>query len=68
MPEAPSQRRLLIAVMLLLIVVINYLDRSNISIVRLPLSPLLSFGMAWSEQEPVLRVKKWHHADTVLER
>src|ERR1700748_3970663 len=32
-PEAPSQRRFLVAMMLFVIVVINYLDRSNISIV-----------------------------------
>jgi hypothetical protein len=32
MPEAPSQRRFLIA-MMLFVVVINYLDRSNISFV-----------------------------------
>ena len=33
MPQAPSHRRFLVAVMLFVIVVINYLDRSNISIV-----------------------------------
>jgi ACS family D-galactonate transporter-like MFS transporter len=38
MPEAPSQRRFLVAMMLFVIVVINYLDRSNISIVGPQLS------------------------------
>jgi MFS transporter, ACS family, D-galactonate transporter len=42
MPEAPSQRRFLIAMMLFVIVVINYLDRSNISIVGPQLSRALN--------------------------
>jgi MFS transporter, ACS family, D-galactonate transporter len=42
MPEAPSQRRFLIAMMLFVIVVINYLDRSNISIVGPQLSRTLN--------------------------
>ena len=42
MPEAPSQRRFLIATMLFVIVVINYLDRSNISIVGPQLSRTLN--------------------------
>jgi ACS family D-galactonate transporter-like MFS transporter len=42
MPEAPSQRRFLIAMMLFVIVVINYLDRSNISIVGPQLSRMLN--------------------------
>src|SRR6201999_2794368 len=42
MPEAPSQRRFLIALMLFVIVVINYLDRSNISIVGPQLSRTLN--------------------------
>ena len=42
MPEAPSQRRFLIAMMLFVIVVINYLDRSNISIVGPELSRTLN--------------------------
>src|SRR6202522_2832399 len=42
MPEVPSQRRFLIAVMLFFIVVINYLDRSNISIVGPQLSRTLN--------------------------
>src|ERR1700753_1682806 len=33
MPEAPTQRRFIVAMMLFVIVVINYLERSNISIV-----------------------------------
>jgi ACS family D-galactonate transporter-like MFS transporter len=41
MPEAPSQRRFLIA-MMLFVVVINYLDRSNISIVGPQLSRTLN--------------------------
>src|ERR1700691_5316942 len=41
MPEAPSQRRFLIAMMLFVIVVLNYLDRSNISIVGPQLSRAL---------------------------
>jgi ACS family D-galactonate transporter-like MFS transporter len=42
MPEAPSQRRFLVAMMLFVIVVINYLDRSNISIVGPQLSQALN--------------------------
>ncbi len=42
MPEVPSQRRFLIAMMLFVIVVINYLDRSNISIVGPQLSRALN--------------------------
>ena len=42
MPEAPSKRRFLIATMLFVIVVINYLDRSNISIVGPQLSRTLN--------------------------
>jgi MFS transporter, ACS family, D-galactonate transporter len=42
MPEAPSQRRFLVAMMLFVIVVINYLDRSNISIVGPQLSHALN--------------------------
>ncbi len=42
MPEVPSQRRFLIAMMLFVIVVINYLDRSNISIVGPQLSGALN--------------------------
>ena len=33
MPEAPTKRRFLVTMMLFVIVVINYLDRSNLSIV-----------------------------------
>jgi MFS transporter, ACS family, D-galactonate transporter len=40
-PEAPSQRRFFIAAMLFVSVVINYLDRSNISIVGPQLSSAL---------------------------
>jgi ACS family D-galactonate transporter-like MFS transporter len=40
-PEAPSKRRFLITMMLFVIVVINYLDRSNISIVGPQLSGAL---------------------------
>ncbi|MGC2400950.1 MAG: MFS transporter [Acidobacteriaceae bacterium] len=43
-PEAPSQRRFLIAMMLFVIVVINYLDRSNISIVGPQLSRALNLS------------------------
>ncbi len=42
MPEAPSKRRFFIATMLFVIVVINYLDRSNISIVGPQLSRTLN--------------------------
>ena len=42
MPETPSQRRFLVAMMLFVIVVINYLDRSNISIVGPQLSRALN--------------------------
>src|ERR1700685_4827182 len=42
MPEAPSQRRFLIRVILFVIVVINYLERSNISIVGPQLSRALN--------------------------
>jgi ACS family D-galactonate transporter-like MFS transporter len=41
MPQAPSHRRFLVALMLFVIVVINYLDRSNISIVGPQLSHAL---------------------------
>ena len=42
MSQAPSKRRFFIAVMLFTIVVINYLDRSNISIVAPQLSHALN--------------------------
>ena len=42
MPQAPSRRRFFIAAMLFTIVVINYLDRSNISIVAPQLSHALN--------------------------
>jgi ACS family D-galactonate transporter-like MFS transporter len=42
MPQVPSKRRFVIAVMLFTIVVINYLDRSNISIVAPQLSHALN--------------------------
>ncbi len=42
MPQAPSKRRFFIATMLFTIVVINYLDRSNISIVAPQLSHALN--------------------------
>ena len=44
MSQVPSKRRFFIAVMLFTIVVINYLDRSNISIVAPQLSRALNLG------------------------
>jgi ACS family D-galactonate transporter-like MFS transporter len=44
MPEAPSKRRFLIAMMLFVIVVINYLDRSNLSIVGPQLTRTLNLN------------------------
>jgi MFS transporter, ACS family, D-galactonate transporter len=41
MPEAPTKRRFLVTMMLFVIVVINYLDRSNLSIVGPELSRAL---------------------------
>lgn len=44
MPETPSKRRFLIAMMLFVIVVINYLDRSNLSIVGPQLTRTLNLN------------------------